>query len=427
MSTSLENCEILLSKDLRDYWASTSTSDGDAGGTTIVDTALQAKGGDWITDEAYDMITSGTYDEEERKISSLSTSTLTTLAHGGKIASGVTYRIHRLFSASDKRRALVEAVKDAYPAIHKKIYDETKTSGTMERNGCVTVWTSSSYPDYWRVSGVTATENTTAPYYKRTKSCKLDTATGYLYTNNTLVPDLEYLAGHSATFSAQVWCDTADAVRLGILYDGTNLSYSSYHGGGSDWTEDNDPLEVTQAINATPTSIEFRVYLASASATAYISDLRIRGPIYNKVYVGDLDFVKNEPDAIWMEPSNYSTAEPWIPVRNWTLDKDGWLHIPDTGLKRRLRMEGMGYLDFLDTNGDVGTDWADTIDIDSPQTKILSAQAIIWLCNQMILPNYDSPETERWEKALNYWQRELDKRIKRYSMTLNPIHAKWSC
>lgn len=60
MSTSLLSAEIELSKQLGDFWDSITTSAGAAGGTTLIDTELKAKANDWIPDNAYDMLTSGT-------------------------------------------------------------------------------------------------------------------------------------------------------------------------------------------------------------------------------------------------------------------------------------------------------------------------------------------------------------------------------
>ncbi len=130
MSTSLYNCESSLSKDIGDYWRGTATGAGST--TTIVDTALCAKANDWITDDAYDYcedMTGDTYNESERKISSLdnTTGTLTTLARAGAIGSGAIYRVHRLFNASDKRTALIHAAKTGFPHIHKPILDTTLT------------------------------------------------------------------------------------------------------------------------------------------------------------------------------------------------------------------------------------------------------------------------------------------------------------
>jgi len=428
MSTDLLSAEALLSKQLGDYWSSTTTGTGSSS-TKIQDTALMAKANDWITDETYIMITDATADnstdEEERKATSLDNSTgdLTVLALSGDPGDGKTYRIHRLFTASEKRRALIHSAKWCYPRIFKQIFDETKVLGDWLRNGSCEEWASASYPDHWRVDTVTATANTTAPYYKHgLKSCKLDGSAGHLYTTNTLVPDFDRLAGKTVTFTAQVHTDTASSVRLAI-YDGTTTTYSDYHPGTSDWTEDDDPLEVQATIADTPTSVEFRVYYSSG--TAYIDDMRVTGQTRNMIYIGDLGLARNQPHRVSRLRTIYGQREHPYPIRDGTVDKDGWLHLPSTESGYTLRIEGIGYLDFYDSSGDVGTDWDDTIDIDSPQTEILVAGAAVYLCNQMIVPNETSGTSEQWEKALRYWQGEFRDRSAKFGMIPPNAMVSW--
>ncbi|GAH33605.1 unnamed protein product, partial [marine sediment metagenome] len=114
------------------------------------------------------MITVSTVDEE-RKILSLDNDSglLTFFAHGAQIADATAYRIHRLFTASEKRLALIDAAKSAFPHIFKQIRDENKTAEDWLRNGGQEEWASASYADYWGVSLCSATKNTTAPYYYR--------------------------------------------------------------------------------------------------------------------------------------------------------------------------------------------------------------------------------------------------------------------
>ena len=50
MSTSILNCMVLLSKELGDYWSSTTTSSGST--TTVVDTELKAYPNSWIDSTA---------------------------------------------------------------------------------------------------------------------------------------------------------------------------------------------------------------------------------------------------------------------------------------------------------------------------------------------------------------------------------------
>ena len=434
MTTSLLNCEVLLSKQLGDYWTGTMTSDGTT--ATIVDTALKAKANDWIDGdrEMYDMLTllEGSSSEEERKISSLdnSSGTLTVLAHSAATDSADTYRVHRLFPASEKRRALVHAAKAIYPHLFIEIRDESMVSGNWLKDGALLKWTTSTNPTYWTADTVTVTKTTTLPYFKHsTQSAKLDTAAGFIYQDIALWGDLQKLAGKTVTFTGQGWCDTASCLRLAILYDGTNLTYSDYHAGGSDWTEDGEPLEVQYTIDDTPTDIEFRVYHDVAAGTSYVNDLRvIAGSVDSpRLYISDLSLVQNKPHQVLIEPTNYSKQEPWSLIHNIRYDQtNGYMYLP-SGVSQdyRLRILGNKYLDFYDTSDVVGTDWADTIAIDTPQTEILVAQAAVYLCQQMIVPNYTSGESGEWIQALAYWQRELRERISRFGMISPSVTVSW--
>ncbi|KKM08181.1 hypothetical protein LCGC14_1726450 [marine sediment metagenome] len=91
------------------------------------------------------------------------------------------------------------------------------------------------------------------------------------------------------------------------------------------------------------------------------------------------------------------------------------------GLKdRRLRIEGMGYLDFL-ASGVSSTAWTATININSPQTDILVAQAALYLYTWMSMPNFDSGTTERFQQMMPFWQQELAKRKRLFRMPMPDI------
>ncbi len=68
MTTSLSTAGEILSKELGDFWSSTTTAAGTA--TTLVDTALKAKANAWIDGdrEMYVIIRESTYNGLERKI-----------------------------------------------------------------------------------------------------------------------------------------------------------------------------------------------------------------------------------------------------------------------------------------------------------------------------------------------------------------------
>lgn len=430
MSIALSSAEAELSRQLGDYWGGTTTSAGSA--TAIVDTGLMAKANDWVTDDSYDQVTSGTYgygtayDAEERKISSLSNTdgTLTVLSHTGAPGITVTYRVHRLFTASEKRRALVSASKTIFANLFKEIRDESIVSGNWLKDGSFEIWTASTNPTYWSNSSVTSTQTTSSPYYKHgLTSCLLSGTAGYIYQSISEWDDLKYLAGKSVTFSVQGYSSAASSLRIAI-YDGTTTTYSSYHDGGSAWTEDNDPLEVTAQIQDNPTAIEFRIYYASG--TCYVDDARVITGTGNRIYIGNLGLTRNTPHQVLIEPSNYSTGEPWILIHGITYDsKNGYMYLPDSvSSDYRLRILGIGYLDFL-VSGSSATTWAATIDIDAPQLEILVAQAAIYLCNQKIVPTDTAGTSQAWAQAKNYWDAELNVRKAKFGMTSPSSTIKW--
>jgi len=430
MSTTLLAAEIELSKQLGDYWASTTTSAGAAGGTTLVDTALIAKANDWITDEAYDFIASepaaaGVQLYEERKISSLSNTagTLTVLAHSGQIDNDTThvdYRIHRLFTASDKRIALVNAAKATFPRLFKEIRDETLVSHNWLKDGSLEIWTTSSNLTYWNESTVVATKTTSSPYYKHgATSCKLSTPAGYLEQSLDQWDDLKLLAGKAVTFTVQGWCDTASCLRLAI-YDGITTTYSDYHDGDSAWTD--EPLTVSATIDDNPTDISFKIYHAVAAGTSYVDDARVISSYSPRQYIGGIGLFRNNPHRILIEWSDYNTEAPWITIRGYDIDRNNSYLVLPSSVERdyRLRIEGIGYLDFLDSSGVSGTDWDDTISISEPQLQILVAQAAVYLYRTMIMPNFTAGDNQTFSNALQFWQNELRDRKARFGMEAPP-------
>jgi hypothetical protein len=429
MATTLSNARIELSKQMQDYWGGTTTSTGAT--TTVIDTGLMAKSNDWINDEAYDLVVTATspLSGEERKISSLAntTGTLTTLAHSAATTSSMTYEVHRLFTASEKRTALVWASHNIYPSCFKRIRDESRVSGNWLKDGSFEVWTSTSALTYWTTSVSTLTQVSTAGYFKTgTYSAELNTAAGYIEQKISNNDDLKRLAGKTVTFTVHGWCDTASCLRIGI-YDGTTTTYSSYHDGDSTWTEDSDPLIVSAKIADHPTTITFRIYLVVLTGTVYVDDARvITSDLENpRIYIGDLGFSQNEPIGVFIEPSYYSNREPWNRIHNYTVDYQGYLYLPDVWSDFRLRLEGIGYLDFL-ASGVASTAWTATIDLDQPQTEILYALAAYHLCQSKSIPNDTAGDTKRWQEATQYWAMELQRRKMQYAMALPLIPSKWS-
>lgn len=433
MTTSLNNCRILLSKEIGDYWSGTTTGAGST--TEVVDTALCAKANDWINQDSWlyvsDM-TGDTYNERERKISSLdnTTGSLTVLAIGGALGTSATYEVHRLASPSDKRIALIAAAKNGFPFIHKDLWDETHVSGNWLKDGSFERWSSSSALSDWTTTTSTIAQTSTSPYYKHgTYSCAISTAAGSIAQSITNYDDLKFLAGKTVTFTIQAWCNTASCLRISVN-DGTTQTYSSYHDGSDTWTEDNprdDGLYVTQTIADHPTAITFTVHHGIAAATSYVDDARVLSGPRGKTYIGELGLAQNRPITIEVEPYYMSQEEPWNAVRGATVNPTGYLVMPTwVPNDRRLRIRGRGYLDFLTTAGVVSEAWTNTINIEAPQLEILIAEAALYLYTTKSMPNDTVGDRKAFQEMAQYWESKARERRLQFGMPLIPAQVSWS-
>lgn len=430
MATTLLNCQILLSKEIGDYWESTSSGTGST--VTVVDSALIAKPNDWITDVTYDLITSGSNNGEERKVSTSSLLTAGTYlvgTHGTTTFSGITYQLHRLFEPSEKRRALVAAAKNIFGNCYDMVWDESFVSGNWLKDGSFEVWgAGGTSATYWTASAIVPSQSSASGKFKHGAYSMLLTGTiGTVSQGIAQNEDLKYLAGKTVTVTAQGHCNTASCLRLAVS-DGTTTTYSPYHDGGTAWTEDNprnDSFYVQATIPYNPQDVTIRVIHAVAGGTSYVDDMRVIAGYRDRIYIGNLGLAQNQPNEIFIEPSYYSHEEPWIPIHDWEVDEDGYLHLPaSVSNDYRLRIIGKKYLDFL-SSGTSSTSWDATINLDSPQTEILVAEAATYLYTWMSLPNYESGTRQDYQGALAFWKSEAKDRKGKFGMKPIPVTNSW--
>lgn len=431
MTTTLLAAEQELSKQIGDYWSSTTTGAGST--TTLVDSALLQKVNDWVTDETWAFLIEEPSGDatiyDERKATSLvaSTGTLTTLAFAGTPGSGIDYEIHRLFSPSDKRRALVAAARRVFPACFQEVWNEELVSGNWLKDGSFERWTISTNPTDWTDTTVTATQTTGAGYFVHgATSCKLSGASGTLVqewkAGTAEFEDLKHLRGKSVTFTLRAWCDTASSLRISIN-DGTQ-TFSSYHSGNSAYTADNAPLSVSAGISSTAAQVTFTIHYTTG-AIAYIDDGRVMAGNRSRLYIGHLGLALNRPHQVLIEPSNYSQDEDWLKIRDYKIDKDGYLYLPTTVPNDyRLRIRGIGYLDFL-ASGASSTAWTATIAIDQPQLEILVAEAALYLYTTLALPNFETGTTNDYKQMIGYWQQEVETRKNKFGMKSPSATTHW--
>ena len=167
------------------------------------------------------------------------------------------------------------------------------------------------------------------------------------------------------------------------------------------------------------------VYHAVAAAVSYVDDARVISERSPRIYIGELGLVKNIPHQVLIENKYYSRTEPWTIVRGIEYD-DGYMYLPSSVRANfRLRIIGTKYLDFL-ASGVSSTAWTATVNLDSPQTEILIAQAIIYLYRTKIMPTQNVGDSQQAIQALQYWENELTNRKMRYGMTPIPATVNYS-
>ncbi len=361
---------------------------------------------------------------DERLVVSLdnSTGTLTTLAFDDDVGADVDYRLTRLFSPSDYRKALIHAAKDVYPALHKRIRNEAKRAGNWLKDGSFEAWSDTDALSYWTESSLTLDRTSNLEYVVHgTYSCAI-TGEGYLEQTSVVEnEDLRHLRGKSVTFKARGWCDTANSLRLSIS-DGITETFSSYHPGDSAWDDDASSWEVTAAISSKATEVTVRIYNDNAGAESYVDDARLLSGSYDKVFIGDLNIDRHMPIAV-----SYNTGDivsgAWVPVKA-EAPGDGYLYLRAPG-DAYLRIEGMGHLAF-ESAGVESDSWEAEIDISQPQLQILTAQAALYLCQQLALPNMISGNNEAYIEAYNFWSQELARRKAKFAMQRPLARSVWT-
>ena len=292
-----------LSDFINDHEASTTTSAGNSGGTTLVDTYCSRYGDGYLAG-MFVRITSGAEIYDVRRITNntQATGTLTVSpAFGAQLATGVTYQIHK-YDPQLKFRALDKARFDVIDNVYQLIYDDTVTSDgqsdvydvppsinigpilaiSEEPLGHDANWNFITNPQGnsttgWTASSVTATtydrndNDRVVPKYD--ESCtKLVVASSTAGTYSQTVANMNnnvtasMAAGRDITFASWVYSRVSDKVRLSIT-DDNDTQYSNYHL-GLGW----QLLAVEKTIvqnNATTLTVAFNVANTVGQLTTY--------------------------------------------------------------------------------------------------------------------------------------------------------------
>jgi len=425
---------------LGDYWAGTTTDDGAADGTTLIDSALT----EWSSDEVatgaggqrptYVLVTDDSLTKEERRVSSLTTATGTitvTRAFTAQVTSSKTYELHKLFSATEKERAIARAVKDVYPHLYVAVDSISLRYGDWLIDGSFEEWSSSSALSNWSKAGSVALAQTSTSGKVRdgTYSCALSTATDYIYQSSAENADLLWLAGLTPIFRVWGWASTANQLCI-ALHDGTTTTYGNhtnhesstkvYHPGDSTWRL----LEVKATIADNPTDVQARIYYDATDTTAYVDDASITGVGDKDSYdVSFLGMVNNRPRQVHRVLGQAVTDDTPLPRRKsipltrdmYDLETGRIIFRRGLGDGTKMRIRGMKYL----TEPDADTD----TEVDDPQTDIVVSAAAIRLY-EMLKHQTPYADTARVDDLLNYEKWRYVELCRRHGMPDIPIQIR---
>jgi len=331
----------------------------------------------------YLMITGGSY-PATRKLSAFTQSggVMTPYTNLATAPGLVTYELHR-DDPSKITTDLNRAVRELYPSLFVPIIDEfSLITNNILPNSLPADWVSSSAPDKWTVTGLTATQETTAANLRvGTSGLKMVSAGSdqTVMCTNSGNKYLSNLAGRSITLKAWVYASAASKVAL-RLYD-TAQTLSSYHTGDSKW----HLLTITETLaqDATNVSLAFGYYVATTTITAYAQQMRITDCSVRK-YLLPTSF--KDVQQVFMQISGGTdyTADSglamcdavgqvdWQRMYGWYVEDDGtdkWLVFPyDLPSERRLKVKGSKYLTALSSE-------TGTVEADEPVVSMIVAYA----------------------------------------------------
>lgn len=272
MPISLEDLREGISRLLGDWLEATTTTNITGTDKYIISTELDP----YIEDDYFDsnwwvLITSGNNDEVKRVVKGFSAEDDRIEVYGANLAAetvAVTFELHR-FDPDGLEEMVNRARLEAYSLLNVP---------RLAPNDHFEDWSQTTYPDHWRVSGVTAVkEEVAANIHNGATSAKVTRAgvDGYLYISTdlgtTVLPIDIYnalfaLRGQKVTFAKWVKATTALQARL-VIYCGsaTRTRYSKFHSGDGSW----EYLEVEIDIPWDASVIEFRCEVITTNGDVY--------------------------------------------------------------------------------------------------------------------------------------------------------------
>jgi hypothetical protein len=340
--------------------------------------------------------TSGDNDGVARRITSVSSTTMTHSAFANTQASGITYEV-MVYDPEYVHQAINRAVRTALPDAYVALRDETLVVDDLLSNGLFETF-SGGFTGWTAVGSPTVTQETSLQF--EGAGCAKVVAGGSdgQLTQQATISGVEQLQGKTVKFVRWAAALADSVARIRITFDGSTYTSSEYVVGGIttatnalDWQK----LSLSTLIPSGATQVTV-VCEAAANGTGFFDG----------------------PGGMWVETtSRYTLPTAIILGPHYIMQQDSLArpdgaysplaanNLPRSGYK--LRMLGLGRLSSLTTD-------SSTIELSEETTEILVAEANANLYRRMV--RSDPGRAEAHSSDATYWDAEFTRLSARTSL-----------
>ena len=388
-TTSRATLRQLLAYAVGFYYSGTNTGTAN---NTVVDTELQR----WDTGRLVNrwvLMTAGNNDGNSRRIASVSTSTATVSpAWGAANANTDTFEILP-FDPDIIHYALREACRTVWPkrlngraprGLYLPVTDETLVVDNLiaTNHDFESAVAAGDSPGWTKENNPTLADDTAARMHgSQGLKVTAGASVGRLYQSLGEAYKIAEMVGKTVVFRPWAYAVAASTARAGISFDGgTTFTYSSYHGGATEFEE----LPVAAAI---PTgAVGVSVWLEVAASGVVTFDLARAWIDRVTQYTIPTSLYPNGPYKVGQQIYSDRPDGPYAPLRGATAG-------------RILRLEGMGRLAVPTTD-------SGTTEVDEVEAELLIAEAAMHMFRVLAntereLRGEHNEESQRWEVKAN--------------------------
>lgn len=413
-----------VSSEISRLITGTTTNDGNAGGTTFLDSLLAVyPDDDFRTKDIWALATSGTYDGQERPTSDFTSSTgtvTTATAFGGKIVAAVTYEIHP-FRPSRIMTKLNEAIKRTR-YLFRVITDESVSTRSNQY----------SYPVPSSIIGDPREIWISSANFSNTIIHACDVAWDELVDGDATVTldDIDYQEGTASNkFTIAAGMSAADIIATDSI---SALDLSDAIGVEFD-------IKCSVAASAGALQLLLDEHASCASPSETLSAPALTADVWQHVtvlftgatttrdaiisvglkYTTDLGactvWIDNIKAIDTLPQETVANMEDWTKLWFWLYDatnsKVRFPYALPEG--RKLRMIGPGYLTTLSTTLTTTASTASTTETSEPDARHLYAMALESLFNDIVALSSESiaaqakEKRDEWAARAEYYGRQI--------------------